>query len=630
MSRAVTLANFASGEALTLDETNDRVGIASTTPDATLDIKNTVLIDGDAGVVTATSFSGDISGNISGVAATFTGAVSVGGTLTYEDVTNIDSVGVLTARTGIKVLAGGINAVGVVTATSYIGDGSALTGIAATDNIAAASLTVSGITTHYGDIQLQNGVGVGNSVTWDASAKSLIFKDNSSAKFGDGSDLSIYHDSTNTQIHNTTGTLRIRGDSIKLNNAGATKNAIVCESDAVDLYHDGNKTFATVAGGINLYHMVGSASTVRMLRSGSVGTGIGVTTTAGRNAAGAAGTVTGQIVYNETSGKVEYYNNGWYAISVTVGELIETQTFSYTGANQTFNKPGALPPAGSIDIFAFGAGGGTGGYGGTNAYGGGGGFVAASFPASSMPGSTFTIVVGEGGHPANSADAASSYGGGGTQPQAPSTPHSSASGGGYAGVFDGPVTQGNAFVIAGGGGGAGYSHTYGGQGGGSTGGDAGSPQGPAQPLTGKGGTPTAGGAVGSPNPDGGLAGSALQGGNVPGANLNAGGGGGGYYGGGAGSVGPYDGGGGGGSAYVHPTAQSAPTPRIPGGSTINVGGQGSPGPRSGPSGVPNMRYSAGGPNGQSTSPHHSSGIGEAGTTADSSGGNGLVVIKTYY
>ena len=77
------------------------------------------------GIVTATQFSG----NVTGVAATFTGNVSIGGTLTYEDVTNIDSVGIVTARAGIKVLAGGINAVGVVTATSFSGDGSALTGV---------------------------------------------------------------------------------------------------------------------------------------------------------------------------------------------------------------------------------------------------------------------------------------------------------------------------------------------------------------------------------------------------------------------------------------------------------------------------------------------------------------------
>jgi len=79
------------------------------------------------GVASATQFSG----NITGVAATFTGNVSVGGTLTYEDVTNIDSVGIVTARTGIKVLAGGINAVGVVTATSFVGSGQNLTNLPA-------------------------------------------------------------------------------------------------------------------------------------------------------------------------------------------------------------------------------------------------------------------------------------------------------------------------------------------------------------------------------------------------------------------------------------------------------------------------------------------------------------------
>ena len=66
---------------------------------------------------------------------TASGNVSVGGTLTYEDVENIDSVGLVTARTGIKVLAGGINAVGVVTATTFSGSGANLT------NLPAAQLT---------------------------------------------------------------------------------------------------------------------------------------------------------------------------------------------------------------------------------------------------------------------------------------------------------------------------------------------------------------------------------------------------------------------------------------------------------------------------------------------------------
>ena len=105
------------------------------------------------GVITATSFSGSgasltgidatalkdsggsvkVQANTSGIVvtgvSTFGGNVSVGGTLTYEDVTNIDSVGIVTARTGIKVLAGGINAVGVITATSFSGNGSNLSGV---------------------------------------------------------------------------------------------------------------------------------------------------------------------------------------------------------------------------------------------------------------------------------------------------------------------------------------------------------------------------------------------------------------------------------------------------------------------------------------------------------------------
>ena len=50
-----------------------------------------------SGILTATTFKG----NIVGTAATFTGPVTIGGTLTYEDVTNIDSVGIVTARGGI-------------------------------------------------------------------------------------------------------------------------------------------------------------------------------------------------------------------------------------------------------------------------------------------------------------------------------------------------------------------------------------------------------------------------------------------------------------------------------------------------------------------------------------------------
>ena len=101
------------------------------------------------------------------------GTVSIGGTLTYEDVTNVDAVGLITARNGI-VVGSGITLskdgdgffTGIVTATSFAGDGSALTGVASTDNIRTntnatflQNINVSGTTTTAG---ITNTIASGN------------------------------------------------------------------------------------------------------------------------------------------------------------------------------------------------------------------------------------------------------------------------------------------------------------------------------------------------------------------------------------------------------------------------------------------------------------------------------------
>ena len=65
------------------------------------------------GVVTATTTNQNITGDL-----TVSGNVGVGGTLTYEDVTNIDSVGVITARSGINVSGGTVTIGGKSVATT--------------------------------------------------------------------------------------------------------------------------------------------------------------------------------------------------------------------------------------------------------------------------------------------------------------------------------------------------------------------------------------------------------------------------------------------------------------------------------------------------------------------------------
>ena len=72
---------------------------------------------GDATKAQAVSGGVNITGDVS-----ISGALGVAGVLTYEDVTNVDSIGVITARDGLRVT-------GIATATAFHGDGSALTGI---------------------------------------------------------------------------------------------------------------------------------------------------------------------------------------------------------------------------------------------------------------------------------------------------------------------------------------------------------------------------------------------------------------------------------------------------------------------------------------------------------------------
>ena len=99
-----------------------------------------------SGIITATKFDGSFD------SLTVSGNLSIGGTLTYEDVTNVDSVGVITARSGIQgigIQSGGLNvAVGVLTALNFIGAGN--------------TFKVSGNTV---DISIQGGGGGGGAFT---------------------------------------------------------------------------------------------------------------------------------------------------------------------------------------------------------------------------------------------------------------------------------------------------------------------------------------------------------------------------------------------------------------------------------------------------------------------------------
>ena len=185
----------------------------------------------------------------------FGGNLTVGGVLTYEDVTNVDSVGLITARNGI-VVGSGITLskdgdgffTGVVTATTFSGafsgDGSALTGVANTDVIFTDKIT------HP-----------------DSAAGSI--------NVGLSSDLQIYHNGTGSYIKDTgTGQLSIESDVTNiLNAAGNEYCARFIEDGAVKLYHNGNEKLETASGGVTV---TGTVAATSYTGDGSALTGIAV------------------------------------------------------------------------------------------------------------------------------------------------------------------------------------------------------------------------------------------------------------------------------------------------------------------------------------------------------------------
>ena len=189
---------------------------------------------------------------------------TVGGVLTYEDVTNVDSIGLITARNGIVVGSGVTLSkdgdgffTGIVTATTFSGafsgDGSALTGVANTDVIFPDKISLGDGTTTSGD---QINIGVGSDLK--------IVHNNS-----DGSQ--IISATTGLEIKDTGGFMRIRSDELKIQSTG---NETYIEADAngsVQIFHDNSKKLETASGGVTV---TGTVAATSYTGDGSALTGI--------------------------------------------------------------------------------------------------------------------------------------------------------------------------------------------------------------------------------------------------------------------------------------------------------------------------------------------------------------------
>ena len=134
---------------------NEKIKITNSNGDLLLHIDGTQSGIGTVGITTTgTTFHVDrATGEITFVTdAKFNGTVGIAGTLTYEDVTNIDAIGIITARAGINVSGGTIT-----------GDGSGLTGL-------PAGAPVGGASTNTVFFENDNSVDVSYTISTDKNA----------------------------------------------------------------------------------------------------------------------------------------------------------------------------------------------------------------------------------------------------------------------------------------------------------------------------------------------------------------------------------------------------------------------------------------------------------------------------
>ena len=213
------------------------------------------------GIVTSVGL--DVNGN-----ADISGSLSIGGVLTYEDVTSIDSIGIITARSGIDAddfVSVGSNIhlgnAGVITATSFVGDGSGLIGVASTDNIITgtaatfntypvdinAGMTVAGVSTFTGNADFSAAIDVTGNVN---ATGNLDLPDSASGAsgrlmLGTGDDVQIYHTGSATKFDFHTS-------SVEFTTAGTESLAKFNLNSSVELYHDGTKRFETSSVGVSI------------------------------------------------------------------------------------------------------------------------------------------------------------------------------------------------------------------------------------------------------------------------------------------------------------------------------------------------------------------------------------------
>ena len=154
---------------------------------------------------------------------------------------------------------GDVLVTGVVTATTFSGNinaGVSTIGVATATNLTARQLNVSGLSTFTGITTSQSTIfatqlSVSGVSTFNNNVR---LPDNKTLSLGDSDDLQLIHDGNDSFIKDTgTGSLIINTNKLEVKNAANTETGIVFTQDnSVELYYDNIKKFETTSAGIAL------------------------------------------------------------------------------------------------------------------------------------------------------------------------------------------------------------------------------------------------------------------------------------------------------------------------------------------------------------------------------------------
>ena len=229
--------------------TGGNVGIATSNPQSTLQIGTNPDIVGNkgvglssigninaSGIISATTFIGNLTGNVTGnISGNITGAA-------------VSAAQLQTARLIGGVSFDGtsnIDLAGVNIAGNQNTSGTAAN-LSGTPNILINNLNTSGVSTFSEDIITGIGATVGIGTT-------VFFGDDVKSVFGNNENLEIYHTGSSGIVKNTTGQLQIQTPQFGITNAAASNYGLyMVENAQIQLYYAGDKKLETTQNGVTV------------------------------------------------------------------------------------------------------------------------------------------------------------------------------------------------------------------------------------------------------------------------------------------------------------------------------------------------------------------------------------------